>query len=77
MNCIKHPDRSDFEAIKKSFFISGYRNDNHINKMLLDSFVLYVPYWVYNQTPDPSDPAGAMEIYKKESYTLFISELVI
>jgi CCR4-Not complex component, Not1 len=72
MNCIKHPDRSDFEVIKKSFFISGYRNDIHINRMLLDSFVLYVPYWLYSQNTDSNDPAGAMENYKKESYTLFI-----
>lgn len=58
--------------IKKSFFISGYRNDISINKVLLDSFVLYVPYWVHSLTTDPTDPAGAIENYKKESYTLFI-----
>ena len=34
----------------KSFYISGYKNESHINKMLLDSFVLYVPYLIYNRS---------------------------
>lgn len=46
-NCIKNQDQNDFEQIMKSFYISGYKNDMHINKMLLDSFVLYVPYLIY------------------------------
>ena len=56
MNCIKNPDQNDFETIKNSFYVSGYRDDTQINKSLLDSFVLYVPYFIYSSKPNSKPP---------------------
>ena len=51
IKCFKTPEQNDFEQIMKSFYISGYKNDTHINKILLDSFVVYVPYYIFSRRP--------------------------
>lgn len=70
IKCFKTPEQNDFEQIMKSFYISGYKNDTHINKILLDSFVVYVPYYIFSQQ-DRLDPNQLEEI-KGASHMLFV-----
>lgn len=71
-NCIKKFEQADFDSIMKSFYIYGYKNDMHINKMLLDSFVLYVPYFIYDQAQVEGLDHQQTESYKHDSYMLFV-----
>jgi len=81
MNCIKNSDQLDFETIKQSFYVQGYRNDFQINKPLLSSFVLYVPYFICSSSmpfrlsviDSEDNKQQQMYIkYKQDSYMLFI-----
>jgi len=71
MNCIKNQDVNDFEMIKNSFYISGYKNDVQIYKPLLESFVLYVPYFIYTNL-DKNQHRQVFDTYKRESHMLFV-----
>ena len=48
INYIKKNDSQDFNYIMNSFYIIGYKNERHINVPLLESFTIYVPYFIYS-----------------------------
>ena len=53
MNCIKNSEQKDFETIMSSFYVKGYKDDMQINKSLLNSFVLFVPYFICSSSTTP------------------------
>lgn len=71
MNCIKNQDVNDFEMIKNSFYILGYKGDVQIYKPLLESFVLYVPYFIFTNL-DKTQHRQVFDTYKRESHMLFV-----
>lgn len=48
INYIKKNDTQDFNYIMSSFYILGYKNERQINVPLLESFTIYVPYFIYS-----------------------------
>lgn len=72
MNCIKNSDQNDFETIKQSFFVMGYNQDMQVNKSLLNSFVLFVPYFICSSNSEDPRQQQLFIRYKHDSYMLFV-----
>lgn len=70
-----HQDNENINTILERFYIKGYQNVTKINVPLLESFVVYVPYFLYfNIYPNSNLPA--FKQYLEHSSSLFINILL-
>ncbi len=70
INYIKNKDQNEFDNIINSFYIRGYKKDLQINLPLLESFVVYVPYFIYSSNltrfPEWPKPIGLQQLQRPE-----------
>jgi CCR4-NOT transcription complex subunit 1 len=75
INYIKNKDQNEFENIVNSFYIMGYKKDMQINLPLLESFIVYVPYFIYSSTlirlPERTEPIRVQQLQGPELLHLY------
>lgn len=79
INYIKKSNTSKNEVdeinyILDRFYIIGYKNDIQINVPLLESFVVYVPYFLYSNL-NQNQNKNNFDLYIDQSFTLFMKIL--
>lgn len=66
INFMKTKDHKEIDKIIESFYINGYKNDKEINVSLLESFIVFVPYFIYSRLliriPEHAQPDDLPEL---------------